>query len=207
MILADIGNRHAHLWNDGTVTHLDVTDAITQYGAEKVCYINVSEANSAILAAQKRWTDISDTVSIKGEYEGMGVDRKALCLSREEGIFVDAGSAITVDRVTSGVYQGGFILPGIHAYAKAYAGISPVLDLGIDRALSLKLPARSTRESISYGTILSIVAAIEKYRGDLPLYCTGGDGAWLSQYLEKAVFDETLLFQGMSKMIEKAEIC
>ena len=48
----------------------------------------------------------------------MGVDRRALCLSHENGIFVDAGSAITVDVVEEGRYQGGYIFPGFESPVK-----------------------------------------------------------------------------------------
>jgi len=151
------------------------------------------------LAALEDWVDISDALSIEGEYAGMGIDRKALCLSHDSGIFVDAGSAITVDRVEAGVYQGGFILPGIHAYAKAYAQISPVLDVALNKETALDILPKNTRDSVSFGTMASIIATIEKIREGLPLYFAGGDGAWLSHYFKEALFDETLVFQGMQK--------
>ncbi len=207
MILADIGNRHVHIWQDGRVTHLLLMDAIEKYGRETVYYINVNPDHAQTLVTLETWRDISEELTIAGEYEGMGIDRKALCLSHPDGIFVDAGSAITVDKVLDGSYQGGYILPGIHAYRKAYAEISPVLDLEINREVTLERLPKSTPESISFGVIAPLVASIEKIREGLPLYCTGGDGFWISKYFEQAVYDETLLFQGMLKMIEKVERC
>ncbi len=205
MILADVGNRHVHIWEDGSISHLNLMDAIEQYGTEKVSYINVSRAYSDTLAALEEWEDISEVLTIKGEYEGMGIDRKALCLSHAHGIFVDAGSAITVDKVVDGTYQGGFILPGIHAYVKAYAQISPRLDVVLDREVDLSRLPTSTRGSVSFGTIAPLVAVIEKIRSDLPLYITGGDGAWLAGYFEEARFDETLVFEGMKKSLKRKE--
>ncbi len=207
MILADIGNRHAHIWDEGRITHLGVQDAIERYGSERVYYITVNTHHAETLAALEEWRDISRSLVIEGEYAGMGVDRKALCLSHTTGLFVDAGSAITVDRVVEGAYQGGYILPGIHAYQKAYAAISPVLDVEIERSLSLDALPKNTQSSVSYGIMAPIVASIEKTAGPLPVYCTGSDGAWIAHYLEKAVYDETLLFQGMLKIIKKAERC
>ena len=205
MILADVGNRHVHIWHDGHISHLSLMDAIEQYGTEEVCYINVSTRYGDTLAALDRWRDIAETLTIKGEYEGMGIDRKALCLSHEHGIFVDAGSAITVDKVVDGIYQGGFILPGIHAYAKAYAEISPLLDQPLQREIVLDRLPKSTQESVSFGTIAPLVSVIEKIRSGLPLYLTGGDGAWLASYFEEACFDETLVFEGMKKSLKRKE--
>jgi len=203
MILADVGNRHVHIWEDGDVSHLPLMDAIEQYGTDRVYYINVSRAYHDTLSALEEWYDISEKVMIEGQYEGMGVDRKALCLSHDNGIFVDAGSAITVDKVVDGVYQGGFILPGIHAYTKAYADISPKLDVVLDKSIHLDRLPKSTQGSVSFGTIAPIIAVIETIRSGLPLYFTGGDGAWLAGYFPEAVFDETLLFEGMKKRLKR----
>jgi len=207
VILADVGNSYVHIWHDGRIEHLRLKEAIEKYAAEVVCYINVNTSHEQTLATLAAWSDISQYCVLEGAYAGMGIDRKALCLSHPDGIFIDAGSAITVDKVLEGVYQGGYILPGIHAYHKAYAEISPVLDVALDRKVALGTLPKTTRESVSFGTIAPMIASIEKIMGDLPVYCTGGDGMWLSQYFEKAVFDETLLFQGMIKMIEKGKIC
>jgi len=206
MILADVGNRHVHIWEDGSVSHLSMMDAIEQYGTEQVSYINVSRAYSDTLVALEEWEDISEALTIKGEYDGMGIDRKALCLSHDNGIFVDAGSAITVDRVVDGVYEGGFILPGIHAYAKAYADISPILDVALDRSTDLNSLPKSTQGSVSFGTIAPLIAVIEKTRSGLPLYVTGGDGVWLAGYFPEAKFDETLLFEGMKKLLKRDQL-
>ena len=134
---------------------------------------------------------------LQGAYETMGADRKALCLSHRDAIFVDAGSAITVDVVTNGIYQGGFILPGINAYLDSYRRISPALDIQINQSVALdKLPL-TTKDGISYGIIASIKALIDQHRDDQPLYFTGGDGQFLSHFFEDAIFDERLVFDGM----------
>ena len=89
-----------------------------------------------------------------------GVDRRALCLSRDNGIFVDAGSAITVDVMENGGYQGGFILPGIRAYLRCYADISPVLETEINETVDMAQLPLTTKDGISYGIIASIKALI-----------------------------------------------
>jgi type III pantothenate kinase len=135
----------------------------------------------------------------------MGVDRKALCLSCENGIFVDAGSAITVDVVREGRYEGGFILPGIKAYLQSYRSISPVLDIVLEENVEIDTLPRTTKEQISYGIIASIQSLIQKHRGDEALYFTGGDGAFLSTFFDGASYDETLVFQGMKYALRASD--
>lgn len=207
MILADVGNRHAHIWNEGKIEHLLLVDAIEKYGKDKVYYINVSTAHAQTLAVLETWIDVEAWLSIEGEYEGMGIDRKALCHGHANAVLVDAGSAITVDKVEDGIYQGGCIVPGLHTYSKAYASISPILDVEIDPDVRLDVLPKSTQDSVSYGAVAPIVASIEKISQGLPVYCTGSDGARIAKYLDQAVYDEALLFQGMLKMIKKVEKC
>jgi type III pantothenate kinase len=127
-------------------------------------------------------------------------------MSREDGIFVDAGSAITVDVMKNGEYQGGFILPGLKAYLQSYEDISPVLATTLNEKISLdKLPL-TTKDGISYGIIASIKALIEKHRTDKTLYFTGGDGLFLHRFFDQAVFDEMLVFEGMKKAIKNDQM-
>jgi type III pantothenate kinase len=202
MILADIGNRHAHVWVDGNVVHLSVSDAIESFASKKLYYISVNEYHKQELSKISSWVDISGIMTIPGEYDGLGVDRKALCLSREDGVYVDAGSAITVDLVKDGHYQGGFILPGIHAYMKAFSTIAPVLDIELNENIDIDVLPRDTRSGVSYGVITSVVFPIEKLSEGGQIYITGGSGKLLSKYFEKALFSEMLLFEGMSKIIK-----
>lgn len=133
----------------------------------------------------------------------MGIDRKALCLSHKNGIFVSAGSAITVDVVEKGVYRGGFLLPGLKAYIDAYASISPALETELNLELDLNRLPKTTKDAISFGIIASIKTLIEKHQKDKQLYLSGGDGEFLSTFFNNALFDETLIFQGMKNAIKK----
>lgn len=201
MTLVDIGNTHFHIYDGIKVEHLNYMDAIEKYKDENLYYISVKHQISEDIASIKNWANISLLMRIEGEYETMGVDRKALCLSHPNGIFVDAGSAITVDIVEEGYYKGGFILPGIRAYLKSYERISEALkvELSIDLDLT-KLPT-TTKEQISYGIIASIKALIDKHKDGKTLYMTGGDGKFLASFFDDAIYDETLVFQGMMKVL------
>jgi len=202
MLLADIGNTRVHIFDGKNVLHLSHEEAIAGYRTAPLLYICVNHTIKSRLEHIALWEDISGCLNIDGEYETMGVDRKAFCLSRPNGIFVDAGSAITVDMVRDGVYQGGFILPGIKAYLESYKTISPALNIELNRECSLTSLPRTTKDSVSYGIIASIKAVIDSHKTNLPLYFTGGDGEWLSSLFPNSKFDELLVFKGMQKALK-----
>jgi len=202
-LLADIGNTRVHIYDGKKVLHLSHEDAMEQYENQKLKYITVKHQLKERLKAFKNWEDISELMQIDNAYDTMGIDRKAICLSHENGIFVSAGSAITVDVMEQGKYVGGFLLPGLKAYIDAYATISPALATQLNYDISLKALPQTTRDAISFGIIASIKLLIEKYQSDKKLYISGGDGEFLSTFFDNAEFDETLIFQGMKNALEK----
>ena len=136
----------------------------------------------------------------------MGIDRQTLLLSREDGIYIDAGSAITIDKKLNSKFVGGTILPGIWKVKECYADISPVLKIDDLAKISIdKLPTNSTKMSISYGIISPIVSLVKYINSEeLPIYCCGGDGKLISNYIEKAVYIEDLIFEGIKKVIKES---
>jgi len=207
LLLADIGNTHVHIYDGSTVEHLSYLDALKQYASTPLYYICVKQQLLEEIGLVTAWKNLSSFIEIEGEYPTMGVDRKALSLSRKEGVFVDAGSAITVDVVEEGVYKGGFILAGLQASLEAYGRISPALATTLERGLCLKSLPTTTKEQISYGIIASIKALIKQHSKGKPLYFTGGDGLFLSRYFDGATYDETLVFQGMIKSMKDKKLC
>ncbi|MCF6243478.1 MAG: type III pantothenate kinase [Sulfurovum sp.] len=203
LILADIGNTYVHIYDGKKVEHISHAEAIEKYKDISLYYISVKEQLSHNISQLKIWKNISSSLRLEGYYETMGVDRKALCLSHTSGIFIDAGSAITVDVVEKGEYKGGFILPGLKGYIQMYKKISPALDTYLDKSIDLDGLPFTTKEQISYGIIASIKALIEKHSDTKQLYFTGGDGAFLSTFFDGALYDETLVFQGMIKVIKE----
>ena len=207
MLLADIGNTYFHIYDGNRLEHLLYDDAIVKYRDEALCYISVKHQLSSEIEHIQKWKNISSSIHIEGEYETMGVDRRALCLSHKNGVFVDAGSAITVDVVEEGRYRGGYIFPGLKALLKSYEDISPVLKTELNKTISLAQLPTTTKEQISYGIIASIKALIDKHSRGRILYFTGGDGQLLSSFFEKAVYDELLVFSGMSQALKDNELC
>ncbi len=202
ILLADIGNTHFHIYDGKKVEHLSYVDAIKKYAQSKLCYISVKHQLTDEIASISQWKNISSLMKIMGEYETMGIDRKALCLSHTNGVFVDAGSAITVDIVENGMYIGGFILPGLKGYIETYKSISPALDTNLSEKVNLKQLHTTTKEQISYGIIASIKALIDKHSNAKTLYFTGGDGKFLSGFFDDAIYDEKLVFTGMQQAIK-----
>ena len=202
ILLADIGNTHFHVYDGERVEHLSYADAIEKYKSETLCYILVKHQLSFEISQIKAWKNISSLVHIEGDYETMGVDRRALCLSHKNGVFIDAGSAITVDVVDEDVYLGGYIFPGIKSMLDSYEKISPVLKTDLNKTISLDQLPSTTKEQISYGIIASIKALIDKHSKGRTLYFTGGNGKFLASYFPDAIYDETLVFQGIMKVLK-----
>ena len=202
VLLADIGNTYFHVYDGAKVEHLLYEDAIGRYQDKVLYYISVNHHLDPQIEKIALWKNISSCFSIEGEYETMGVDRKALCLSQDSGVFVDAGSAITVDVVEKGVYKGGFILPGLKAYVDSYKSISSALDITLNKELKLSRLPTTTKDGISYGIIASIKALIDQQREGKALYFTGGDGKFLSSFFEEVIYDEMLVFNGMKQAIK-----
>jgi len=201
VLLADIGNTHFHIFNGREIEHLSYEDAMSKYSKKELSYISVNQELEGKISNIPSWKNISDNIQLKGAYDTMGIDRQALCLSHKEGVFVDAGSAISVDVVDKGVYQGGFILPGLKVYLESYRAISPVLKTKLNKDLNLDTLPLTTKDGISYGIIASIKALIEKHSTGKKLYFTGGDGRLLSTFFEDAIYDEMLVFDGMQNAL------
>lgn len=207
VLLADIGNSYFHIYDGSKVEHLSYKEAISKYSKELLCYISVKQQLDTAIQDIALWKNISAQMELQGAYETMGVDRKALCLSHKDGVFVDAGSAITVDIMQDGTYMGGFIYPGLKAMLDTYAAISPALETQLNEKISLVRLPTTTKDGISYGIIASIKALIDKHSNGKKLYFTGGDGKLLSSFFKEATYDEMLVFDGMRKVIKEAEIC
>ncbi len=202
MLLCDIGNSYAKLYDGKQVRRLAVEE-LEAWKEERVCYINVNQKAKKILESFDRWVDLEPFVELESSYEGLGVDRKVLCSFVEDGVIVDAGSAVTVDVMKKGKHQGGFIYPGLKALQKAYASISPALDKKPVWPKE-RLPL-STAEAIGYGMIAPLACAIDTL-GER-IYLTGGDAKLLASYLPRAIYRPLLIFEAMEKIIRRKGIC
>ena len=206
MILFDIGNSTVDCYQEGKVwslTHAQFKDFSTK---EKSYYICVNEAMKQYLKQKNSFIDLEPYFEFDTIYQGMGIDRIAACCTIEDGLIVDAGSAITIDIMSGGVHLGGFILPGILAYERCYKSISPRLDVSINPSIALDALPQRTSDAISYGVIKPIIMILEATCKDKKIFFTGGDGKFFSKYFKNAIFDRTLIFRGMLKTLKLANL-
>ena len=206
MILCDIGNSNADFYQDGkvwTIPHQQLKEFVTK---EKVYYINVNEALKKTINTKSNFINLEPFFTFDTIYQGMGIDRIAACYTISDGMIVDAGSAITVDIMSGGMHLGGFILPGLSAYEKCYASISPRLMLPINPSISLDVLPQKTNDAISYGVVKSIILLLEITCKDKRIFFTGGDGKFFSKFFSNSIFDRTLVFRGMLKAVHEAHL-
>ena len=162
----------------------------------RVYFINVNERLKNYFAKYEQFIDLEPLVEFKTSYQGLGIDRKLACLSVEDAAIIDAGSAITIDIMSSGLHLGGTILPGLGAYRKAYKDISSVLDKELVTKINLSAYPQSTAGAISWGVLHSIISCIKTLACDKSLIFTGGDGSFLASFFDKGIYNKILIYQG-----------
>lgn len=144
--------------------------------------------------------------------ESVGADRicaaaGAVGASRPSAIVVDAGSAITVDRVIDLAFTGGAILPGPQMMLSALARDTGQLPrLALDELPSL-FPRRPhpTPAAMAFGvgaaTVGGILEAVRRLAPDLPVVVTGGHLGRLGPYLPDTWLREPdLVFRGLYRI-------
>jgi len=201
VLLCDIGNT-TYTFFDGTkLTKYNIKEFDPKSIEEKIFYINVNPTLSSFLSSLPNWIDLSGYIDKTKYYDTMGIDRIFGCEAIENGVIVDAGSAITVDVVQENGFQGGFIYPGKDAFATSFASISKALDYEFDFTLDLKKLPKNTSQALTYGFLSGLIKEIESY--NLPIYLTGGDAKILQPFFQNAIYEPLLLFKGMAKIIDE----
>ena len=201
MILCDVGNTFLHFYQHGKIWK-ETKDSLSQKDSKEVIFfISVNQdSTNALLLSHPQCFNLSPYLQIDTAYEGLGIDRKAACASIRDGVIVDAGSAITIDIMQDNIHLGGYIMPGISQYRKMFSEIS-VLDCELNLAVDLEAFPQNTKDAISAGILKSLFLSIHTISKNKKLYFTGGDGKFLSRYFVASIFDDTLVFKGMQKII------
>jgi type III pantothenate kinase len=148
--------------------------------------------------------------------ETLGLDRFFSCLgaaalSKKNVIVVDAGTACTVDFMTSDkVFEGGVILPGLRITQQAMKNELPELPVPDENIPDL-WPGKSTVECIQWGLYGGFIAAIQSYIGrykaeyrDVSLYITGGEAGIIQTLLGselELIHHKFLVFEGMKEFV------
>lgn len=119
--------------------------------------------------------------------ETLGTDRLAAAAGAVDHhpgadlLVIDAGSALTVDQVTGGVYRGGSISPGLAMRFRALHEFTGRLPL-VTKRTGFTFPGKTTEDAIAGGVITGLVYEIieyirtfkEKYHNSVAVI-TGGD--------------------------------
>ena len=200
MLLCDIGNTSYHFLNSDNDYKENVTAFDPSLVKDTVYYICVNSSVQKKLEILDNWIDLKPYVDMSNYYETMGIDRIFACEAIENGVIVDAGSAITVDVVKNGVFEGGFIYPGINAMAKTYENISPALAYSFNFNLDLNRLPKNSQDAISYGFLRTIYSEVISY--NMEIFLTGGDALEFVKIFPSAQIDKALLFKGMKKVLK-----
>jgi type III pantothenate kinase len=207
MLLCDIGNTSYHFYDDARASQRREDAATYAPASEKepVYYVNVNADVQPKLDRLENWTDLRPYIAWDRYYETMGIDRIMACEAVENGVVVDAGSAITVDVVKAGRFEGGFIVPGLSALRQSYRTISPRLDSSFNFDMQLDKMPKNTQDAVTYGALGLLAKEVRSY--GLPVFLTGGDASALMPLFAQPFVEPLLLFSGMKKIIQKAGLC
>jgi type III pantothenate kinase len=205
MLLCDIGNTSFHFLDGDDDYKESVEEFSVKTMKERVFYISVNQEVNESLKTLDNWINIAPYIDRKNYYESMGIDRVVACEAIEDGVVVDAGSAITVDVVKNGVFEGGFIYAGVNAMSKTYKNISSALEYSFNFELDLDKMPKNSKDAISYGYLKPFCSEVLSYKKEI--FLTGGDAEMFSSLFPNAKVEKHLLFNGMKKIIKKANLC
>jgi type III pantothenate kinase len=148
--------------------------------------------------------------------ETLGTDRLAAAAGAcykfpgADLLVLDAGSAMTVDQITGGVYRGGSISPGLSMRFRALHEFTGRLPL-VRQRKRFTFPGQSTADAIAGGVIMGMVYEIneyirtfgEKHRSPVTVI-TGGDGEILSGLISgKVWYYPDLVTSGLYYLLEE----
>ena len=148
LTLCDIGNTSYHFLEGSLARKEDVKSFVPSSITEDVYYISVNPHVDLVLSTLSNWHNLKTKINWDNYYESMGVDRVIACEAIDDGLIIDAGSAITVDVVGKGCFEGGFIYPGLEAMMTTYRNISPRLDYSLNFELDLDKMPKNSRDAI-----------------------------------------------------------
>jgi len=198
-LLCDIGNTNFS-FSDGK--KISVQDFDISSIDETVYYISVNQYWEKRLSMEENWINLRSFVDFDQYYKSMGIDRIMVCKAIQDGIVIDAGSAVTVDRIVNSKHEGGYIYPGLSAMAKCFKDISPALDVSFNFDIDLDRMPKNTRDALTYGAIAPLLSNIREICKDLPVYITGGDAEKLLPLIPDAIIEHALVFKGMKKILQ-----
>ncbi len=147
--------------------------------------------------------------------ETLGSDRIAAVAGafnifpQSEVLIIDAGSAITYDFLSSDLYNGGNISPGIEMRFKALNKFTGKLPL-VSISENFTFPGRNTRDAILAGVITGVtyeineyIRTFEKKHIDFKIVLTGGDSEFLKDKINHQItYLPDIVPDGLNNILE-----
>jgi type III pantothenate kinase len=147
--------------------------------------------------------------------ETLGTDRIAAVAGAfnlfpgEEVLVIDAGSAITYDFLSSGIYKGGNISPGLRMRFKALNKFTGRLPL-VSPSESFTSPGRNTNDAITAGVITGLTYEINEYirtfenkHVAFKVILTGGDCGFLKDKINHHItYMPDIVIDGLNYILE-----
>jgi type III pantothenate kinase len=147
--------------------------------------------------------------------ETLGTDRIAAVAGafslfpEAETLIIDAGSAITFDFLSAGIYKGGNISPGIAMRFKAlnqFTGSLPLVKI----SEKYTFPGRNTKDAITAGVITGVIYEINEYirtfekkETELKIIFTGGDSGYLKEKINhQYTYMPDIVLDGLNYILE-----
>jgi type III pantothenate kinase len=202
MILCDIGNTTFHFLIKSQHTKYFHNEKLPNISA-KIYFISVNTiATKKFIKKYPNAIDLSKNINFKTKYKGIGIDRVVALIKYKNAIIVDAGSAITVDIINKGKHKGGFILVGINSLKNIYPNISKKLNFKFNKKININKIPLNTNDAINYSIIKSIILPIKDIAKNKNIIFTGGDGKFLSKFINGSKYDKNIIFDGMKLLIK-----
>jgi type III pantothenate kinase len=128
---------------------------------------------------------------------------------QSELLVIDAGTAITYDFLSEGIYKGGNISPGLNLRFRALNKFTGKLPL-ITPADYFTNPGRNTADAILAGVIIGVtyeineyIRTFEKKSTDIKILLTGGDSGFLKDRITyQLTYMPDIVIDGLNYILE-----
>jgi type III pantothenate kinase len=127
----------------------------------------------------------------------------------KEVLIIDAGTALTFDFLSSGIYKGGNISPGLIMRFKALNKYTDKLPL-VSPVENFTFPGRNTTDAILAGVITGVMYEINEYirtfenkQNDFNIILTGGDSEFLKDKINYHItYMPDIVIDGLNYILE-----
>jgi len=124
-------------------------------------------------------------------------------------LVIDAGTAITYDFMSSDIYKGGNISPGLNMRFKALHKFTGKLPL-VSPTVNYSFPGRNTTDAIAAGVITGVIYEINEYirtfekkQTEFKIVLTGGDSGYIKDKINHSyIYVPDIVIDGLNYILE-----